>query len=389
MSIDFKQVIHRDNTNAVKWDAREQLFGRDDVLPMWVADMDFLTVPELKDEIVKRAQHDIYGYTSYDEELIDSIAQWLKEHHQYPINRNFLSFSPGVIPSLHALVQAFTDVGDSIVIQPPVYPPFFSVIESHGREIMENPLIYEEGYYKMNFDQLEDCFKKGAKAFILCSPHNPIGRVWTREELEQVADLCVKYNVYIFSDEIHHDIVYSDSNHLVTSQINDQIAELTFSLMAPSKTFNIAGLQASYVVSPNEEAKKALDDQLLRQGIMSLNIFGYIAMKTVYKHGQSWLEQLLRQLEENRNETYRRITQANTPIKATKPEGTYLMWLDFTETQLEHEKIKEKLIHEAKVGLNDGLTFGKQGEKFMRLNFATPPSLLDEGITRILKTFSS
>src|SRR5690625_2407807 len=222
MSIDFKQVIHRDNTNAVKWDARETLFGRNDVLPMWVADMDFMTVPEVKQEIIKRAQHDIYGYTSYSEELIDSIVQWQKNKHQYNLNRNLLSFSPGVIPSLHALVQAFTDVDDSIVIQPPVYPPFFSVIESHGRKVIENPLVYNKGRYEMDFNHLEDCFKQGAKAFILCSPHNPVGRVWTKEELEQLTTLCVKYNVYLFSDEIHHDIVYSESNHYVASQVNEE-----------------------------------------------------------------------------------------------------------------------------------------------------------------------
>ncbi|MGM8216507.1 MalY/PatB family protein [Bacillaceae bacterium W0354] len=387
MNYDFKQIIKRENTRAVKWDMRENLFGRDDVLPMWVADMDFLTVPQLKDAIIERAEHNLYGYTTYDQEIIDLVIQWVKDRHDFDVDPNLISFSSGVIPSLHALVQAFTKEKDKIVIQPPVYPPFFAVIKSHNREILENPLTYENGYYSMNLEQLEEHFKNGAKAFILCSPHNPVGRVWTKDELQKVAELCVKYNVYLFSDEIHNDVVFNNSKHYPIANLNESIKQLTFSLMAPSKTFNVAGLQASYIISPNPEAKKAFDAQLLKQGFSSLNTFGCVALEAVYKHGKTWLENLLKQLEDNRNMVIEQINKSGLPIHVVKSEGTYLVWLDFTQTGLDHEEIKRKLIHEAKLGLNDGLTFGTQGEKFMRMNIACPPSTIEEGLNRLITAF--
>lgn len=387
MSFDFKKVINRENTDAVKWDYREQMFGRNDVLPMWVADMDFFTIPQLKEKIINRAEHNLYGYNAANDQIYQSIINWLIERHQFDVEKSLISFSPGVIPSLYALVQAFTKPNDQIVIQPPVYPPFFTVVKAHGRELVENPLIYKNNRYTIDFDHLESCFKNGAKAFILCSPHNPVGRVWTKDELERLAELCVKYNVYVFSDEIHSDIIFSNSKHTSIANINNDIRELTFTLMAPSKTFNVAGLQASFAIAPNKNAKKQFDNQLLKQGFISLNTFAYIALETCYKYGSDWLNGLLDQLEKNRNHMITVVENSQKPIKVIPSEGTYLMWLDFSETGLSHDEIKRKLIDDAKVGLNDGLTFGKQGEKFMRINIGCPPKILDEGIKRILNAF--
>ncbi|MGP4072986.1 MalY/PatB family protein [Piscibacillus sp. B03] len=385
MTYNFSDVINRENTRAAKFEYRETLFGRSDVLPLWVADMDFESVPELEEALIKRAKHNLYGYTTFDDDILQSIKNWLSSRHNFEIDTSLLSFSPGVIPSLHALVQIFTEENDQIVIQPPVYPPFFSVIKAHNRELVENPLVNRNGHYEMDFDHLEETFKNGAKAFILCSPHNPVGRVWNNDELEKLADLCVKYNVWLFSDDIHADIVFDGYEHTPISTLNDEIAKLTFTLMAPSKTFNIAGLQASYVISPNEDLKKKVNEQLMRQGFSSLNTFAFTAMETVYNHGADWLDALIRQLEENKQLIDEKL--AGTKISAVDTEGTYLVWLDFSKTGLDHDEIKRKLNDEAKVGLNDGKSFGDQGETFMRINIASPKQVIEEGIDRIIKVF--
>ncbi|WP_054753517.1 MalY/PatB family protein [Piscibacillus salipiscarius] len=386
MTFNFDKIINRENTRSAKLEYREALFGRNDVLPLWVADMDFQSVPELETALVERARHNLYGYTTFDDEILNTIKRWLSKRHQFEINTDLLTFSPGVIPSLHALVQVFTEENDQIVIQPPVYPPFFSVVKAHNRELVENPLINNNGHYEMDFEHLEETLKNGAKAFILCSPHNPVGRVGG-DELQKLADLCVKYGVYLFSDEIHADIVFDGYEHIPVASLNDKINELTFTLMAPSKTFNIAGLQASYVISPNEDLKKKVNEQLMRQGFSMLNTFAFTALETVYKHGEDWLNALIQKLEDNKKLIDEKLEQSSAKIKSVDTEGTYLVWLDFTKTGLEHDEIKRKLSDEAKVGLNDGKSFGDQGEKFMRINIASPSQIIEEGIDRIIKAF--
>ncbi|WP_017187034.1 MalY/PatB family protein [Alkalibacillus haloalkaliphilus] len=382
-----EQTINRENTRAAKYDFREKLFGSDDILPMWVADMDLPAPKALQEAIIKRAEHNIYGYTTHDDHLLETIQSWLKRRHSYEVDSNQITFTPGVIPALHALVQAFTEVGDQIVIQPPVYPPFFSVVKNHNRELVENPLQLQDGRYKMNFEELEQQFKNGAKAFILCSPHNPVSRVWTEEELQQLADLCVNYNVYLFSDEIHADIVFNGYKHTPIAKLNEQISAITFTLMAPSKTFNVAGLQGSFVISPNIELKKQLEKQLSQQGFGLLNTFAYVAMEATFQHGDEWLEELIPLLEENYK--YLESDLYNyTKIKPIKPEGTYLIWLDFSQTGYSHKEIKSKLNEEAKVGLNDGVTFGKDvGNQFMRINIAAPTETVKEATKRLVQAF--
>lgn len=269
MTFNFDKIINRENTRSAKLEYREALFGRNDVLPLWVADMDFQSVPELETALVERARHNLYGYTTFDDEILNTIKRWLSKRHQFEINTDLLTFSPGVIPSLHALVQVFTEENDQIVIQPPVYPPFFSVVKAHNRELVENPLINNNGHYEMDFEHLEETFKNGAKALFYVVLIIQLG-VLERDELQKLADLCVKYGVYLFSDEIHADIVFDGYEHIPVASLNDKINELTFTLMAPSKTFNIAGLQASYVISPNEDLKKKVNEQLMRQGFQCL-----------------------------------------------------------------------------------------------------------------------
>ncbi|WP_411953719.1 MalY/PatB family protein [Alkalibacillus sp. S2W] len=382
----FNKKINRENTRAVKYEFREKLFERNDVLPMWVADMDLPAPQAIQDAIMARAEHNIYGYTTHDDELLSTIQNWLTKRYQFDVNTDLISFSPGVIPALHALVESFTEEGDQIVIQPPVYPPFFSVVENHDRTVVENPLIYENDTYRMNFDQLEEQFKQGAKAFILCSPHNPVGRVWTETELKQLAELCVTYNVYLFSDEIHSDIIFSGHKHRPVADLNENISALTFTMMAPSKTFNIAGLQASFTISPDEDSKKILDKQLMKQGAVMLNTIAYTAMEAAYQHGEPWLEDLIKHLEDNYAYLQEQLKQ--TPITPVKADGTYLIWLDFSETGLDHDEIKRKLNHEAKVGLNDGQSFSKEhGDQFMRMNIACPHEMIEDAVERLVSTF--
>ncbi|MDV2582125.1 MalY/PatB family protein [Alkalibacillus haloalkaliphilus] len=382
-----EQTINRENTRAAKYDFREKLFGSDDILPMWVADMDLPAPKALQDAIIKRAEHNIYGYTTHDDHLLKIIQSWLKRRHDYEVESSQITFTPGVIPALHALVQSFTEVGDKIVIQPPVYPPFFSVVKNHNRELVESPLQLQNGQYNMNFEDLEQQFKNGAKAFILCSPHNPVSRVWTEEELQQLADLCVKYNVYLFSDEIHADIVFNGYKHTPIAKLNEQTSAITFTLMAPSKTFNVAGLQGSFVINPNNELKKQLEKQLSQQGFGLLNTFAYVAMEATFQHGDAWLEELIPLLEKNYKYLESELNN-RTKIKPIKPEGTYLIWLDFTQTGYSHKEIKSKLNEEAKVGLNDGVTFGKDvGDQFMRINIAAPTETVKEATKRLVQAF--
>ncbi|WP_188206568.1 MalY/PatB family protein [Alkalibacillus aidingensis] len=384
----FKQSVDREFTKAVKYDFRYRVFGRDDLLPMWVADMDLPAPKALQEAIIERAKHNLYGYTTYDHHTLNAIKQWIEKRHQYAIDTNLISFSPGVIPSLHALVQSFTEEDDQIVIQPPVYPPFFSVIKNHNRTVVENPLVQKNHRYEINFEQLEQQFKNGAKAFILCSPHNPVGRVWTIGELNRIAELCIKYKVLLFSDEIHSDIIFRPNKHTPIASLNEEISQLTFTLMAPSKTFNVAGLQGSYVINPNQEAKKQFEKQLGNQGLGILNTFAYTAIEATYQYGEKWLEKLITQLEENRDILIKSLNNSDTQIKPITPEGTYLIWLDFSETSYTHKEIVDKLKDEAKVGLNDGVTFGKDtGRLFMRINIACPPSIVEEGVKRIIETF--
>ncbi|WP_027964369.1 MalY/PatB family protein [Halalkalibacillus halophilus] len=385
----FNRIISRENTGAVKLEFREKLFGSNEILPMWVADMDLAAPNAVQEAIQKRAEHNLYGYTMHNPDLIEAIKNWIRNRHEYTINTELLSFSPGVIPSLHALVQAFTNERDQIVIQPPVYPPFYSVVRNHNRTLIENELIIDEGKYKINFEQLEQQFKNGAKAFILCSPHNPVGRVWTKEELKKIADLCIEYNVFLFSDEIHADIAFDHNKHIPSASISREIEQLTFTLMAPSKTFNIAGLQGSYVISPNEYLKEVLNKQLMKQGIMMLNTFAYVAMQASYESGAQWLEELNILIKKNADFVIERLHTSNTGIRVFQPEGTYLLWLDFRSTDLSHEEIKNLLQTKAKVGLNDGQSFGEtSGNLFMRMNIASPPSIVQEGVERIIHTFT-
>ncbi|NBJ69270.1 MULTISPECIES: PatB family C-S lyase [Clostridia] len=388
MSI-FEIQHDRKNTRSVKWDMLAPVFQTDDVLPMWVADMDFKAPDKVNEALIERAKHGIYGYTMVDDAIKASIVNWINRRHQWKINPNWLSFSPGVVTSLHMAVQAFTEPDDKILIQTPVYTPFYHVIKSHGRQIVKNPLRYEDNYYQIDFNDFEEKLKQGVKAFILCSPHNPVGRVWKREELEELSRLCLAYNVLIISDEIHCDLTFPDEIHIPIASLSEEINNRTITCMSPSKTFNLAGLQASYVITANKELREKLNDQLSKQGVHGLNTMGNTALEAAYMHGDHWLDEL-RQVLKSHKEYVQKMFQAQIPyITVTNSEGTYLLWIDCSTLKMEPDALRKFMIQEARVGLNTGNDYGEEGSSFMRMNIACPRVTLEEGVDRIIQAIQN
>ncbi|MGJ9457473.1 MalY/PatB family protein [Oceanobacillus sp. CF4.6] len=384
MSI-FDEIYDRRNTRSVKWDLLQEVFQSDDVLPMWVADMDFKAPDEVNDALVKRAQHGIYGYTVIDDDVSDSILNWLQKRHQWKIDKSWLSYSPGVVTSLHMAVQAFTEPKDKILIQTPVYTPFYSVITEHNREVVKNKLVHSNNYYAIDFEDFEKKLKDNVKAFILCSPHNPVGRVWKKEELAEMARLCLKYDVMIFSDEIHSDLVFPGEHHIPIASLSEEVADQTITCMAPSKTFNLAGLDASYVITTNKERRKKLDTTFSKQGFHNmLNTMGNTALEAAYTHGEPWLDELVALLENHTNYVTEMFAKHAPQLKVNKTEGTYLLWVDCTDLEMDSKELKKFMIEKARVGLNAGVDYGEDGEQFMRINIACPRATLEEGVKRIV-----
>ncbi|MBT2601211.1 MULTISPECIES: MalY/PatB family protein [unclassified Oceanobacillus] len=389
MSI-FEEVFDRKQTRSVKWDMVQEVFQSNDVLPMWVADMDFKAPEEVNQALIERAKHGIYGYTAIDSDVSSAVVNWLHRRHDWSIDPSWLSYSPGVVNSLHMAVQAFTEPGDNILIQTPVYTPFYNLIKELDREIVKNPLVYENQYYTIDFHDLEKKLADGVKAFILCSPHNPVGRVWKKEELQKMAELCLQYEVMIFSDEIHADLVFPGQKHIPIATLSEEVADNTITCMAPSKTFNLAGLDASYVITSNEENRQKLDKAFHRQGFHNmLNTMGNTAMEAAYRHGDSWLDELVQVLEQHAHYV-REMFEAHAPdLKVTHAEGTYLLWVDCSSLGLNKQELKKFMVEQARVGLNAGQDYGIEGDTFMRINIACPRATLEEGIKRIISAVQS
>ncbi|SHG87370.1 MalY/PatB family protein [Ornithinibacillus halophilus] len=382
----FETVHERKNTRSVKWDLLHAVFQTEDVLPMWVADMDFKAPEEVNNAIIERAKHGIYGYTVLDEKVKQSVVNWLSNRHNWDIEEKWLSFSPGVVTTLHMAVQALTEAGDKILIQTPVYTPFYQVIEKHDRQIVKNPLVQKDNYYHIDFQDFEEKLKTGVKAFILCSPHNPVGRVWTKEELSEMARLCLKHDVLIFSDEIHADLIYSGHKHIPIASLSTEIADKTITCMAPSKTFNLAGLQASFAVTTNQEYRKSLNDMLGKQGHHMLNTMATTAIEAAYEHGEPWLNELMSVLKDHHDYVVSEL-EGKTNLKVIRAEGTYLLWFDCSALNMDPKELKQFMIEEAKVGLNAGIDYGDEGASFMRMNIACPRETLEEGVQRIISAY--
>ncbi len=386
---DFNVIVNRKNTSSIKWDYLEQYFGQEDALPMWVADMDFLAPPEVSKAIMERAAHGIFGYTNRPPSYYQAIMDWLAKRHGWDISRDWICDAPGVVPSIALSVNTFTQPNDKILIQSPVYYPFSQVIRSNNRELVDNPLQQVDGCYRMDFDDLESKLASGVRMAILCSPHNPVGRVWLQEELVRFGELCLQNNILIVSDEIWSDIIFSPNIHIPISRLNQDLAANTITCMAPSKTFNLAGLSTSFCVIPNPMLRKRYNTALESYELDLGNVFGITALEAAYANSESWLDELIHYLEMNLEFAQAYISQYLPEVRIIKPEGTYLLWLDFNHVGIKSSQLKKKLLTEGKVAISDGRVFGPGGIGFQRVNLACPRSLLEEGLQRIVQTVTT
>lgn len=379
----FDKEVNRNHTQCAKYDGLDKYFGVSDAFPMWVADMDFETPPFINDAIIKRAHHAVYGYGIITETLQQSVVNWMQKRHGWSIQKEWLTFLNGVVPAYSAALEAFSDVNDEIIVQTPVYFPLFQSIKHNKRKVVYNPLKEENGYYTMDLEDLKSKITSKTKILTLCSPHNPVGRIWSKEELEAVAQICIENNITIICDEIHADITFKPFTPL--AKISKEIANITVTLNAAGKTFNIAGLNAAYAITSNETLKAKFDEVVKAREISSINVFGTIAMEAAYTHGETWVNELTSYLSTNISVTKELLKK--TQIKVWQPEATYLLWLDFSCYDMTHNEIRERLLKEAKVALNDGLTFGKNGSKHFRLNVALPVTRLKKYLNIIANAF--
>ena len=388
MNYNFETLVDRSNNFSAKWSEMDKKYGSNDLLPMWVADMDFKAAPCIIDAMREKLEQGIYGYTTRPVSYNESIVNWAARRYGWEIKSDWLIFSPGVIPSISLIIQEMTDKNDKIMIQEPVYSPFNSVVKENSRELVISPLIkLEDGNYIMDYEDIESKIKD-VKMFILCNPHNPVGRVWTKEELQKLGDICLKNNVKVISDEIHSDIIFKGHKHVPFASISEEFAQNSITCMAPTKTFNIAGLQMSQVILPNEDDYKILDVAFARLDIRRNNAFSLVATQAAYNHGEEWLNEFLEYIEGNMDFAIKYIEENMPSLKVKKPEGTYLLWVDFSETGLSDEEVAKVLVEKGKVALNSGVAFGFGGKGYQRINLACPRSMVEDGLARIKKAIT-
>ncbi len=385
----FERVTDRSGTHAEKYALRKKLFGTDDVLPMWVADMDIETAPCVLDAVRRRAAHPIYGYEEMPQNAFEAQMAWMERRHGWRPEREWMAYSPSVVASINVAIQAFTEPGDRIVVQPPVYFPFFTSIENNGREVVTNPLRRTEaGEYTFDFEDLRAKIDAKTKLLLLCSPHNPVGRVWKEDELRELAAICSEHGIVVFADEIHADLVFAPARHVPFASLGEEAQSLCVTAMGPGKSFNVAGLAVSTV---------AISDSVLRERFMRVHrsihfaegtVFAHAGFEAAYREGEVWLEALLEHLRTNRDRLQAWADAHAPSVTMRAPEGTYLAWLECGGMELGGRQLRRFFIEEAKLGLSPGTTFGREGAGFMRLNFAVPTPLMDEALRRLERAFS-
>ena len=384
--INFDKIIDRSGTNATKVDFSEKYFGEKGLTPLWVADMDFQSPKELVEAMKLRAEHGVYGYTLHDDAYYNSIIDWNRRRNRWEVKKEWIITSLGVVTSIAFIINSLTQKGDEVLVQPPVYYPFFNTIKSLGRKIVYNPLVFDNGKYRMDYRDLEEKIGPKTKLIILCSPHNPVGRVWEEHELEKLAKICIEKGITIISDEIHSDLIYTESLHTPLAKISAEISESTITLMSPSKTFNLAGLFTSYMLIENKELRVKIQSALNTFSIHQ-NIFGITALKTAYSSCEYWLESLMEYIDGNRKYVENFLSDKMPEIKLVRPEGTYLLWIDFRSLRLNKNQLDELILKKAKLGLSDGGVFGKEGEGFKRMNIASPRGVIEESMKKLFSAY--
>jgi cysteine-S-conjugate beta-lyase len=385
MRWNFDEPARREGTNSIKYDLRKETFGHADVIPMWVADMDFNTPPFIIDALSNRLRHEILGYSFRPPEYYSSIANWSEKRHGWKIEKEWICFSPGIVPALNFCTLAFTNPGDSIIVQPPVYFPFFSAVESHGRKLIHNNLKEADGNWEMDFEGLKECINEKTKMIFLSNPHNPLGRVWYPDELSELVDICLENNILIVSDEIHCDLILPGYKHTPVANLSSKASEITLTCIAPSKTFNLAGLSTSSVIISNPDLRKSFTSVVEKLHVGNGNIFGSIASVSAYTNGAGWLDDLLQYLNTNVEYVIGFCMERIPEIIPLRTEATYMIWIDCRKMGMTGKELQNFFVTKAGVGMNEGSTFGPGGEGYMRMNLACPMSTVIRAMDRIEK----
>ena len=384
MHYNFDEIIDRRGTDALKIDAVPTIWGRDDLLPLWVADMDFATPPFIIDELRRRLDHEILGYTVRTPRWYSSIVAWQQSRYGWDIKPEWLNFVPGIVPGIAFVISCFTEPGDTILIQPPVYHPYIHVPQNLGRKLRENTLDLVDGQYQMDFERFERDVR-GCKLFLLCHPHNPGGRVWTESELLRIAEICHREGVIVVSDEIHADLTLPPYHHVPFAKVSAQAAECSITLMSPSKAFNMAGLTSSYSIISDEALRARFHRHLENSELNLGHAFAFNSVAAAYSHGTEWLDQMLAYVQGNIDYIEQFLRDELPQVSMLRPQASYLVFLDFRKLGLTHEALNELIIDKAHLALNDGAMFGQGGEGFMRLNAASPRSIIAEAMRRLLE----
>ncbi|MDN6639983.1 MAG: pyridoxal phosphate-dependent aminotransferase [Tetragenococcus sp.] len=383
----FDQTINRKKTQSVKWDTIEETYHQEGLLPMWVADMDFKAPEAVRSAFQAYLDQGVFGYSIVPDSLYEAIISWQKKRHNFSVKKEDILLNSGVVPSMALSVQAYTNPGDTVLIHDPVYPPFAEVVKENDRKLIRSQLSTEDKF-AMNFAEMERLIQEeDVKLFILCNPHNPGGRVWSKEELQQIGDICKKHHVIVVSDEIHQDIVYQPETFTTFQNAEPSFKDFSIVLTAATKTFNLAGIKNSMVFIKNAELKQAFEKVQKQNQQNGINTFGIIGTQAAYEEGAEWLDSLLDYLKENIEFTYNFFQKELPNVQLSKPEATYLMWLDFSAYPLTDKQLEEKIVNEAKVVLNPGISYGSQGSQHMRINIACPRATLKEGLERIAGAF--
>lgn len=381
---DFDKKIDRRNTDCIKWDTFAEAGVSEDTLPMFIADMDFEVLPEIKAALLKRVEQSVYGYTKVTPHYYEAIINWMENRHQWHIEKDWIVPMCGVVPAINASIQAFTDPGDAVLILPPVYAPFKSAIEANERVCVESPLVETAGHYTIDFDDVEEKISQHqVRMFILCNPHNPVGRVWTREELEKLTSICMTHHVIIVSDEIHQDFVFKPHHHIPAASINEKVSNYTITCTAPGKTFNLAGLQTANIVIKNPRLREAFSQVLHRLSLHEPNMMGTTSCEAAYTYGAQWVDELVDYIQGNMTLAETFIRDHVPGVSMVHPEGLYLAWLDFRALKMNDEELKNFLLYQVKVRPNTGDWFGPQGSGFARINFACPRAMVQQFLDQL------
>ena len=384
MIYDFNTITDRHNTNAIKFDLAVARGKPADVLPLWVADMDFPTAPEILDALRAKVNHGIFGYSVPDERFYEAVKNWQKREHDFDVERRQIVTTPGVVFAIACAIKAFTTEDEGVIIQTPVYYPFKNMIEANGRKLVTSSLIEKDGKWHIDFDDFEKKIaENNVKLFILCSPHNPVGRVWTHEELSRLSEICLRHNVVVFADEIHNDFVFEPNKHIVFSTISKEAAENSLVATSASKTFNLAGLQFSVIFIQNPELRKKFHAERDKTGYDEPNLMGLVATQAAYEGGKEWLLALRQHLSENLDFLKKFLAEKLPKVHLIEPEGTYLVWLDFSSYGYTDFELDDIIVKKAKVWLDRGTMFGLEGENYQRLNIATPRPILQDALERL------